>query len=129
MRITVVVAAVLTLVWVTAPVSVGADETPKADAPKAESPKAASDASAVAIIDKAVEALGGKDKLAAMKSATWTSKGTITIGGTDAPFSAKLAFAGHDRRRVEFETDFGGNAIKGVVVVNGDKGWRQFNGN
>jgi len=131
MRINIVVAAVLTLVWVTAPAAVGADEAPKADAPKAESPKAASDASAaaVAVIDKAVEALGGKEKLTAIKAATWTSKGTITIGGTDAPFTAKLAFAGHDRRRVEFETDFGGNAIKGVVVVNGDKGWRQFNGN
>ena len=129
MRITIVVAATLTLVWATAPVPARADEAPKADAPQAESPKAASDAAPAAVIDKAVEALGGKDKLAAIKAATWTSKGTITIGGTDAPFTAKLAFAGHDRRRVEFETDFGGNAIKGVVVVNGDKGWRQMNSN
>jgi len=53
MRINIVVAAVLTLVWVTAPAAVGADEAPKADAPKAESPKAASDASAAAVIDKA----------------------------------------------------------------------------
>jgi hypothetical protein len=136
MRITIVIAAVLTLGWVTASIPASADEAPKADAPKADSPKAAdsrkapSDApAATAVIDKAVEALGGKDKLGAIKAATWTSKGTITIGGTDAPFTATLAFVGHDRRRVEFATDLGGNAIKGVVVINGDKGWRQFNGN
>jgi hypothetical protein len=134
MKITVSVVAVLTLLWATVLIPVRADEAPKADALKANSPKAASDApgdasATSAVIDKAVEALGGKAKLAAIKAATWTSKGTITIGGTDAPFSATLAFAGHDRRRVEFETDFGGNAIKGVVVVNGDKGWRQVNGN
>jgi hypothetical protein len=145
----IVAAVVMTLVWVSPSaklragpaVPAAADEAPtsnapKADAPKAEAPTAdaqnaaaADGASAVAVIDRAAAALGGKDKLAAVKAATWTSKGTITLGGTDAPFTATLAFQGHDHRRVEFETDFGGTAIKGVVVVNGEKGWRQMNGN
>jgi hypothetical protein len=119
-------------------VAVGADDPAQsaagggqsADASKGEAQKAAAEngASAAAVIDKAAAALGGKDKLAAVKVATWTSKGTITLGGTDAPFTATLTFQGHDRRRVEFETDFGGNAIKGVVVINGEKGWRGLNG-
>jgi hypothetical protein len=129
MRITIVGVSILTLIWVTASLPARADETPKSDTPKADAPKGAGDASAAtAVIDKAVQALGGKDRLAAIKAATWSSKGTITIGGTDAPFTATLAFAGPDHRRVEFETDFGGNAIKGLVIVNGDKGWRQING-
>jgi hypothetical protein len=135
MKKKVIAACVLTLAWASGAVFARADEAPKADAPKADAsktqdpkPAAGDAASTAAVIDKAVAALGGKDKLAAMKAATWTSKGTLTIGGTDAPFTATLAFQGSDRRRVEFETNFGGNEIKGIVVVNGDKAWRQMNG-
>ena len=129
MKNIIMVAAVLVMAWGTGVAPAVADEAPGSNTPKTDAARPANDGSATAVIDKAVEALGGKDKLAAIKAATWTSKGTITIGGTDAPFTATLAFAGHDRRRVEFETDFGGNPIKGVVVVNGDNGWRQVNGN
>ena len=117
-----VVAIVLALGWLAVSLPTGADEAKNTEAPKAEP------ASASAVIDKAVEALGGKDKLAAIKVATWTSKGTLTIGGMEAPFTATLAFQGHDKRRVEFETEFGGSPLKAVAVVNGDKAWRQVNG-
>jgi hypothetical protein len=137
------IVVVLALVWAAGAVSRGADEAaqpaagagqnsgaPKGEAIKGEAIKAAAgdSASAAAVIDKAAAALGGKDKLAAVKVATWTSKGTLTLGGTDASFTATLAFQGHDRRRVEFEADFAGNPVKGVVIVNGDKGWRQMSG-
>ena len=135
----IVAAVVLALVWVGGAVFAGVDDkpqAPKAEAPKADAPTveaqnaaAAEGASAAAVIDKAAAALGGKDKLAAVKAATWTSKGTITIGGMEAPFTANLAFQGHDHRRVEFETKFGDADIKGLVVINGEKGWRQMNGN
>jgi hypothetical protein len=132
MQKNIVARIVLAVVWAAGAASVAADEPrPQGnEAPTAEAQKAAAGDSAVvgAVIDKAVAALGGKDKLAAVKAATWTSKGTVTLGGTDAPFTATLAFQGNDRRRVEFDADFAGNPVKGVIVVNGGKAWRQMNG-
>jgi hypothetical protein len=81
-----------------------------------------------AVVDKAVQAAGGRDKLAAVKALTWSNKGTISVGGNDAPFTSRTTFQGPDHRRAEFEAEFGGMTIKGIVVINGDKGWRQMNG-
>ena len=88
----------------------------------------ADDTGAAAVIDKAVEAAGGREKIAAVKAVTWTNKGKVTINGTESAFTARSTFAGHDRRRVEFDLDLGGNPIKVLSVINGDKGWRQVNG-
>ena len=68
------------------------------------------------------------DKLAGVKAVTWSTKGKIIVAGADNPFTSRVVYHGHERRRVEFEADFGGQTIKAIVVVNGDKGSRQFNG-
>ena len=134
----IVAAIILTLITAVAAPSRGADEPAKPAADAAQKPAApgdsgdaqeaaARDASpAAAVIDKAAAALGGKDKLAAMKGATWSSKGTLTLNGADNPFTLKIVFQGPDRRRVDFDGDFGGTPIKIVAVVNADKGWRRF---
>jgi hypothetical protein len=80
----------------------------------------------VAILDKAIKAMGGEEKLAAVKAATWKAKGKIRIMDNDSEFSSQATVEGFDRVRQEFEADFGGNAVKGVTVLNGDKGWRVF---
>jgi hypothetical protein len=79
-----------------------------------------------AILDKAIKALGGEEKLATIKAATWKSKGTITFGGNANPFTAQATVQGLDNYRSEFEGEFMGNKVKGVSVVAGDKGWRKF---
>src|SRR4029077_14275002 len=56
----------------------------------------------------------------------WKSKGKITFGGNDNSFTAVSTVQGFDHFRGEFEGDFGGNTIKGVTVLSGDKGWRKF---
>ena len=81
---------------------------------------------AQAIIDKAVKALGGEEKLSKVKAATWKGKGTITFDGNDNRISTQTTVRGIDHYRQEFEGDFGGNTIKGVAVLAGDKGWRRF---
>ena len=134
---TIVAAAVLTLLFTTGGPSRAADDPAKPSADAAQKPAATADdaqnaaardaSPAAAVLDKAAAALGGKDKLAAMKGATWSSKGTLTLNGADNPFTLKIVFQGLDRRRVDFDADFGGNAIKVVAVVNADKGWRRFN--
>jgi hypothetical protein len=86
----------------------------------------AGDGAAQAIVDKAVKAMGGADKLGAVKAVTWKAKGKISIGGADNDFTSQTTLNGLTQMRGEFEGDFMGNKIKGVTVVNGDKGWRVF---
>jgi hypothetical protein len=82
-----------------------------------------------AILDKAIKALGGEEKLAKVKAATWKTKGTISFMGNDSDVTATWTVQGLDHQRQEFEGDFGGNKITGVTVVAGDKGWRKFGEN
>jgi hypothetical protein len=82
-----------------------------------------------AVLDKAIKALGGEEKLGKVKAASWRTKGTITFGGNDNSVTIQGTVQGLDHTRQEFEGEFGGNQIKGVTVLAGDKGWREFNGN
>lgn len=71
-----------------------------------------------AILDKAIKAMGGEDKLA--KAATHMTKGKGAF--MDSAFTDQTTFQGLDRRRGEFEGQFG----KGIFVINVDKGWGKF---
>jgi len=81
-----------------------------------------------AVLDKAIKALGGDEKLSKVKTATWKTKGTITFGGNDNEVTSQWTVQGLDHARQEFEGNFGGNMVKGVTVLAGDKGWRDFGG-
>lgn len=87
------------------------------------------DAKAVEIIDKAVKALGGEEKLSKIQAATWNSDGKIILNGADNPFKTRVTFQGDDRMHLDFEGEFNGNSVKGTTVLNGDKGWRDINDN
>jgi hypothetical protein len=84
------------------------------------------DRDAQAVLDKAMKALGGEDKLAKLQAATWKAKGTISFGGGDNAFTSQVTVQGLDHLRQVFEGEFGGNKIQGVMVLAGDKGWRKF---
>lgn len=79
-----------------------------------------------AVIDKGIKALGGEEQLTKVRVVTWKAKGKITRDGNDNEFSSQVTLQGLDQYRSEFEGTFGGNNIKGVTVINGDKGWRKF---
>jgi hypothetical protein len=87
------------------------------------------DGDAKAILDKAIQALGGEEKLGAVKAATWKGKGTVHIGGNDSDYTSQTTVQGLDQYRQEFEGEFMGNKVKSVTVLNGDKGWRKFGDN
>lgn len=92
-------------------------------------PARAEEGDAKAIIDKAIKALGGEEKLTkALKGCTTKSKGVITFGGNDNPISTENTLHGLTHYRSKFEGEFGGNKIEGVTVLNGDKGARSFAG-
>jgi hypothetical protein len=84
---------------------------------------------ATAIVDRAIQALGGEEALGKIKAASWTTKGTITIQGNDAMVTARYTLQGLDRFRQEVEGEFGGNQIRGVTTLSGDKGVRVFGDN
>ena len=87
---------------------------------------AATEPDAKAVIDKAVKAVGGAAKLDAAKAFSWKAKGKININDNDGDFTSKVTTMGLDHFRQEFEGDFGGNPVKGTIVLDGDKGWRKF---
>ena len=84
-------------------------------------PTLAADDEAGKIIDKAIKALGGEEKLGKATTVSWKSKGTITFNGSENEFSIRATLQGLDHYRSEFEGKFGGNPIKGVTVLAGDK--------
>jgi hypothetical protein len=89
-------------------------------------PALAEDAGATAILDKAIKAQGGEQKLAAAKALSWKTKGTLSIMGNEAKISTQMTLQGIDHLRSEFSGDFGGMEIKAVAVLAGDKGWGKF---
>jgi hypothetical protein len=84
------------------------------------------DSDSKAIIDKAVAALGGAAKLDAAKAVTWKTKGKIHLNDNENAISTKVTAQGLDHFRQEFEGEFNGAPVKGVTILNGDKGWRKF---
>src|SRR5437870_1276623 len=81
---------------------------------------------AKAVLDKAIKALGGEEKLSKPKGFTWKTKGTIHIMGSDNAFTGKVTVQGLDHFRSEVDGEFGGNKIMIATVLAGDKGWRKF---
>jgi hypothetical protein len=79
-----------------------------------------------AVLDKGIKALGGEEKLSAIKAATWKGKGKINLGGNDNDFTLEVTVQELGHLRSEFEGDFNGQKMKGVMVLAGDKGWRKF---
>jgi hypothetical protein len=78
------------------------------------------------VVDKAIKALGGEEKLSKFETFTMKAKGTITFNGNGNPFTSQATVQGVDHIRSEFEGEFNGNPVKGVTVIDGKKGWRKF---
>jgi len=89
-------------------------------------PAQADDKDVTAILDKAIKALGGEEKLKKAESFGDKAKGTLSFGGNDSEFTSERTVQGIDRQRSEFESEFNGNKFKFLMVLAGDKGWGRF---
>lgn len=78
------------------------------------------------VLDKAMKALGGQEKLAKATAFTWKAKGQITIEGNESAFHGESTVQGIDHFHSTFEGEFNGNPFKALTVLSGDKGWRRF---
>jgi hypothetical protein len=81
---------------------------------------------AQAILDKAIKALGGEEKLSLIKAFSAKGRGTVVVDGNEIPFTFEMTAQGIERYRSAFAADLGGNKFEGVTVVDGDKGWRKL---
>jgi hypothetical protein len=79
-----------------------------------------------AVIEKAIKAMGGREKLEKIHATEVKTKGLLNLDGNETPITAQAISEGVDHYRLQFEGDFGGNKIKAITVVNGNKGWRKF---
>jgi len=87
----------------------------------------ADDPDATAILDKAMKALGGEDKLKKIDAAIWKSKGKLRLGdNTEHDFTGQTIMQGLDRVRSEAEIEFLGQKHKMLAVLNGDKALQVF---
>jgi hypothetical protein len=93
------------------------------------SARSADDNEAKTIVDQAIQSIGGEAKLRAAKVILWKTKGKLRFGDNENRYTAQATAAGLDQFRSEFDGEFGGNSVKGVTVLDGNRGWRKFGDN
>jgi hypothetical protein len=76
-----------------------------------------------AILDKAIAASGGAEKLAKRNSERGKSQGTLEINGAQIAFTSDSCIQLPNKLRAEMQLDFNGMKIDIVQVLSGDKGW------
>jgi hypothetical protein len=92
----------------------------------ASSARAQNDAGTKAILDKAAKALGGEEKLNAVKAFTWKGKGKLNLMGNESDITVETIVQGLDHYRRVLEGEIAGQQRKVIIVLNGAKGWRKF---
>jgi hypothetical protein len=75
------------------------------------------------IVDKAIQATGGLEKLQKVKAATWKAKGKIYVMGLEIPFTGESAEQLPGQFKFAFEGEVMGQKFVFVEVINGDRGW------
>jgi hypothetical protein len=85
----------------------------------------ADDQEVKSILDKAMKALGGEDRLAKVEAFSWKSTGIVVFDGNENESKNEVTVKGLDH----FRREFGNDQFHGLVVISGDKGWRKFGDN
>jgi outer membrane lipoprotein-sorting protein len=82
-----------------------------------------------AVIDKAIKAMGGADKLSKVKAVTFKGKGKFYGMGDGTDYTGEWAIQPPDK--IRFQMDFETNAMNFTVVLvfDGKKGWLKINDN
>jgi hypothetical protein len=79
----------------------------------------ASGDNAKVILDRAIEALGGEEKLSKIEGLSWTSNGSVKENGRVREITAVVTFQGLNRVRRDYRV----YRARSRTVLNGDKGW------
>lgn len=92
-------------------------------------PARADEQAAKAIVDKAIKAMGGEERLAKVKAFSEKGKGTILFEGFELAFTFETTAKGRDQYRATYEGESNGEKFSGATVLDGDKGWKKVNDN
>jgi hypothetical protein len=76
-----------------------------------------------ALIDKAIQAAGGADKLEKYKAAVWKGRGKAYAMGLEIPYTGEWTEQFPNQFKFTIEGDVMGQKFTIGSVVNGDKGW------
>ncbi|HEV3259002.1 MAG TPA: hypothetical protein VG013_19175 [Gemmataceae bacterium] len=80
-------------------------------------------ADCTALIDKAIKAMGGSDKVAKLQAGTGKGKITGQDDGKEITVTYEVSWQGLDQYRIDADAQFDGNSKQALVIVNGAKGW------
>jgi hypothetical protein len=75
------------------------------------------------IIDNATHAIGGEERLANFKAATWQSEGTLRVGEVTSEFKSDWSIQGRTRYRKAKTSTQNGREVKSTVVLNENQAW------
>ena len=90
------------------------------------SARADDSADARALVDKAVKAHGGQDKLDKFAGQVVKFKGQFHGMGQAVPMTGEVAVQGATRQKIDVEVEAGGQKFQVAFVLNGDKGWAKI---
>src|SRR5713226_2258894 len=79
---------------------------------------------AQAIVDRAVRAHGGPERLAKTQLMIRKATGVMSLFGQEVPFSDELVLQLPDRWRLKLEAGPAGQKAQFLLVVNGKQGWQ-----
>lgn len=77
---------------------------------------------AVAVLDKALDAKGGYEKLSKVRTLQWSGTGTLTLGGESAPVQMTKRYVAPDKLRLDMNVNGGAYVV--ATIYDGDKGWQ-----
>ena len=85
-------------------------------------------ADARAVIDKAIKAMGGADKLAPVQAVTFKAKGKVHGMGDGIDYTGEWAIQPPDKIRMQMDFDANGMKFTFLLIFDGKQGWMQING-
>ena len=78
-------------------------------------------------LDKAIKAIGGETRLAKLRAGSCRGKLTGKVDGQELSVDGKVFWQGLDRSRIELAARVGGQDVRFLVVLNGDKAYFREN--
>jgi serine/threonine protein kinase len=78
---------------------------------------------AQSVLNRAIEALGGAQRLGSIKAVTWTARRTRQ--NSDFSSNSVTTMQGIDQMRIEGQSGVNNDGRKFLTVLNSDKGWRK----
>jgi hypothetical protein len=92
-------------------------------------PSFAEEKTAKDVLTKAIDAMGGEKAIKKHSALVQKTKGTIQIMGMEMAFTTHEMMLDPDKMKVTINVDAGGQELKIVQIVNGDKASMSFAGN